>query len=978
MKKVLSLILCLVLSCMCMNICVLANDEQYSTLQTYEDVVITAKSGEITSIYNHTSDGNKSVKLTSAGYKENYQLPQVLITDSTGDLISAKTNETYIFTAYIYSEKSGGDDVKFKILNTNTSLSYASGDLVYEKKGVTLEENKWTKISFVFTTGNTLSKDYLSYGITANKENTDGYTDTDVYYIDDVSLILLSELNSSIVSSPNKVGLYHNKSTNSAIYESNGTEYSSFRVYGEYQSLSNSTDELDYLGTQLTIEERGILVTNSDRADSEFLLDATGVRKGCTTGEGLSTYWNYNHSTGKVTYSVILGDISYANKDLSFAIRPYLKLSLDNETIVVYGDVQRGKSNNGFSLQSIYDSAKSNLGNPTWFDSSLAPTEISLYKDGLTSRYTIVRPNKMSNEMLKSTLDFYSELNETFDGGIAIKTDAEVTSEYEILIGETGRSESKSAYSELANRSDADYIIRMSGNKIVIAAKNAYALERALNEFKNSSITARKTVSKSLNSGYTCSPVVLKTTPDGNTIAPNADSANNFSIHTAEYPSYFTMEAARSLADYIQHKTGATLNIVKDGVTTAERSFYICSPEESSLTKEQYAVTVTNESIIKVDAGSEEALFTAISALAGALNSETGLSDEIIGDISKNANNLPNNYSLSWNDEFDGTTLDRDKWNPMTDTTEGPWYRTYDSYYIASKDSAQWLTGNYIVASFTDNTVSITYDTSKADMNTVGDDKIFFDNITSTYVSSLTEIITAAGGKILISGTVESWYAQEGIQTRPSAEGKDETYYVSDGVLYEITSKSDSGYDAVRIATDKTMTYRYGMTEVRMVAATNNGACSAVWTSGKNTNEIDVYENYGEDLFRANLHTFQPHHKEYIGTEYMDLLEVKPKAGQHFYDTYHYIGYEWTDTYIAFYLDGDITQIVDITDSTFDCLRENTALRLANGVGLKKYSVGNNPGNKLGNNTVNFSEEQKIDYVRIYQKQDSLSKMELK
>ena len=110
----------------------------------------------------------------------------------------------------------------------------------------------------------------------------------------------------------------------------------------------------------------------------------------------------------------------------------------------------------------------------------------------------------------------------------------------------------------------------------------------------------------------------------------------------------------------------------------------------------------------------------------------------------------------------------------------------------------------------------------------------------------------------------------------------------------------------------------------------------------------------------------------------MENLEVTPKDGAHFYDTFHYIGYEWTDTYIAFYLDGDITQIVDITDSTFDCLRETTALRLANGVGTLKYSTGNNPGNEMGNNVANFCEEQIIDYVRIYQKQDSLSKIELK
>ena len=979
MKKFLSLIISIVLLCSLMNIGVWATGEStVSSVQNYEETSIVAKSGAISSLRNHTKGGSKSVKLTSEGYKQNYQLPQAIITDSLGDAITAKANETYVFTAYVYTEKTGGDDVKFKILNTNTNLSYASGDLLYEKKGVTLKENQWVKISFLFTTGETLSKSYMSFGMTANKETTDNYIDTDDYYIDDVSLISVSELNSSaVVTSPNKVGLYHNVTLNSSIYTEGGTEYSSFRVYGKYKGFSGNVKDIDYYGTHLTIEERGILVSEYDRVESEFLIDSEGVRKGFATGNELSDFWDYNYASNKVTYSVILSDISYANKDLTFAIRPYVKVSFDNDTLLIYGDIQRGNDNSGFSLQSIYDSAKSDLNNPTWFDGSLDATELSLYKNGLTSRYTIVRPATMSNEMLKSTLDFYSEFNESFDGGIKIKTDAESTTQYEILIGETNRSESTSAYSELEGRSDADYIIKIDGRKIVIAANSAYALERALNEFKDSTITSRKTVSKTLNCGYTCNSSAIKTASSGYTIAPNASASNDFTIHTPEYPSYFTMEAARTLADYVQHKTGVTLSIVKDGVSTAARSFYICNTEDSNLTDSQYSVTFVG-SVIKLDAGSENALFAGLSALTNVFDKGESIPAAINGSIAGNNSILPNNYSLSWNDEFDGTNLNTAKWRAMTDVTSGPWYTTSESYYTTSQNSSQWITGNYIAASFTDNTGSIDYDTSKADKSLIGDDMIFFDNIDSDYVSSLTTVVTTAGGKILVSGTVDSGYAQEGIQVRPSAEGTTGTYYVSDGKLHEITSKTNYGYDAVRVATDSTMDYRYGMTETRMTVATNNGACSAVWTSKKDVNEIDVYENAGEDKFRANLHTYQPEHIEYIATEYMDILDVYPKSGSHFYDTYHYIGYEWTDSYIAFYLDGDITQIVDITNSTFDGLRDATSLRIANGVGTDKYSIGSNPGNKMGIGAVNFREEQIIDYVRIYQKKDTLSKLTIK
>lgn len=974
MKKIVALLVCFTLLCTVANIGIsVSGTSGVSSVQTYEETSITAKSGELSTVHNHTVGGAKSVKLTSEGYKENYQLPQALITDSAGNLISAATNETYIVTAYVYTEKASGDDVKFKILNANTDLKYASGDLLFEKKGVTLRANEWVRVSFLFTTGDTLSKSYLSYGMTANKENTDGYTDTDTYYIDDVSLISLSELNSSkIVTSPNRVGLYYNKTANSAIYSENGTQYSSFRVYGSYRGFSSNAKELDYCDAHLEIEERGILVSNYDKSADEFYIGSSGVRKGYTTGDGLCGYWDYNYSNKEVTYSVTLSDISYANKDLSFSIRPYLRIALDNDTLLVYGDVQRGKNNGGFSLQSAYNSAKDDLGDPTWFDGSLATTEFSLYNNGLSSLYKIVRPASMSEEQLKSTLDFYSEFNEAFDGGIPITTDASAATTYEILIGETSRSQSEDAYDELDSRSDADYIIRKTGNKIVIAAKSDYALERALNVFKNTSVTSRKTISKTLNDSYTCTPVALKTAPAGYTIAPNSSASYNFKIHTAEYPSYFTMEAARKLADYIQHKTGVTVSILKDGVSDANRSFYICDPEESALSAAQYSVTFTG-GVIKIDAGSTDALFGGISALTGLFDNGLDIPAETSGNISGKNIVLPNNYSLSWNDEFEGTTLDNAKWRPMTDITAGPWYRTTDSYYTSSSSSAQWITGNYIAASFADNTVAIDYDTSKADKALIGSDIIFFDNIDSEYVSTLSGIVTSASGRILLSGTVDNYRAQEGIQVRPTAEGTDNTYYLADGKLHEITSKKYYGYDAVRIATDNTMSYRYGMTEARMIAATNNGACSAVWTSNKNYNEIDVYENAGEDKLRANLHTFTDGHIEYIGTPYMRLIDVTPKSGQHFYDTYHYIGYEWTDAYIAFYLDGDIIQTVDITNATFDDLRKTTALRFANGVGLEKYSLGNNPGNKLGSGASAFREEQTVDYVRIYQKNDSLS-----
>ncbi len=73
-----------------------------------------------------------------------------------------------------------------------------------------------------------------------------------------------------------------------------------------------------------------------------------------------------------------------------------------------------------------------------------------------------------------------TRISEFCGSQLKIGTDYGTKSQYEILIGETNRPESKKAMNGLGLN---DYVIKLDGTKIVIAGGSAAALEAALNEF---------------------------------------------------------------------------------------------------------------------------------------------------------------------------------------------------------------------------------------------------------------------------------------------------------------------------------------------------------------------------------------------------------------------------------------------------------------------------------------------------------------
>lgn len=543
-------------------------------------------------------------------------------------------------------------------------------------------------------------------------------------------------------------------------------------------------------------------------------------------------------------------------------------------------------------------------------------TQIS-FLNGFDARFTIIYPEKADLDFVSKVQQLSEAIEKVLKAEQPYRADYTAEFEYELLIGETNRPASERAYRDLrearTNYAD-DYIIRMDGNNLVVAAGSDTAMERALAELQGYCDNARSYILSNLNVVYR----KLKTNR-----MLGANNIASYVIRTEQYPSYLVKQAAMTLQQTVLETTGYFLPIQKD---TSSSKYEILIGPNTRGTKmlsgiNDYEIEL-NGSTLTVNVGSTTAANAAMLVFCEKLK-KGNIADgyKLSGNYNDGAYSLTGGYGLTWFDDFSGETLDLSKWVVMNDTTDGPWYKISEvEDKIKNNIGGPWL------------------DTT-------------------------------------VSGTpVSAGYIQEGVQNRPGIEG--ENFYLKDGKLVEVTKKSKNGYDAVRLYTSNKMRYRYGYTEVRIKMATNNGACSAVWLA-LNGNEIDLNENYGQDAYYSNLHTWTPSHIDHVHNGDMKQIWVYPEEGHHFYDEYHYLGFEWTDKYIAFYLDGEVTQYVDISSSTFNVFRKLIALKLANGVGTQGYSIGNNPGDYMGDNVDKFREEQEIDFVRIYQKDSSKYKMSI-
>ena len=149
--------------------------------------------------------------------------------------------------------------------------------------------------------------------------------------------------------------------------------------------------------------------------------------------------------------------------------------------------------------------------------------------------------------------------------------------------------------------------------------------------------------------------------------------------------------------------------------------------------------------------------------------------------------------------------------------------------------------------------------------------------------------------------------------------------------------------------------------------------CSATTTLEGSVGEIDIYENFGKERLSPNLHTwanYNTNHTNHGGVRDFIAVSAYPEKGEHFYDTFHYVGMEWSKDYIDFYLDGEIFCAVPMTEEKWYAFEQKIYPHIDAGVTGGFYLFENGYIGTDGGieELLNFEYTQYTDYVRIFQK----------
>jgi len=584
-------------------------------------------------------------------------------------------------------------------------------------------------------------------------------------------------------------------------------------------------------------------------------------------------------------------------------------------------------------------------------------TQISLI-DGYDSRFRIVYPKDATITQKQFITKMRAQMVDIFEADVLTNNDLIEESEYEILIGLTNRKESKKAYDDLNSyrtNNGSDFIIRMDGTKLIIAANTDYSLQLAIEHFMaNYCKSDKDSIASNLN--YVSRPKL-------GSIKIGNENISSYIIRTEKYPSIMTVRAAQKLAEYVVKKTGYNLKIEKDtsktdkeiliGLTTrsgiSAATFksgsldFLKGKAGKTYNNEDYNIFISGNKLF-LEAGSDYASNHAVIKLIEALdkNSVFPKNKKISGSYNKGEYNLIDDYAYTWGDEFynsSGTTFSKKNWKVMDKgylEDEGCWYTKDDPYYLASK------------ASLSD----------KDPNNDFGG-----------------PWVAAKDPKYVQEGTIKNLGSNA---------------IIRNNMLVQISKKDVNGYSGSTLCTDGRMEFRYGILEARIMAATANGNAACFWTRTKDggsvVNEMDIFENFGADWLRPNLHTWAETHTNH--GEMITLREAcYPKKGETFSDTFHHLALEWTPDFINMYLDGEIYLSQEITSDVWYAFRETTYVIFANSAPSDTYSSNGKPGNWLAGGTVkpmeaaklfdtnkdgkvnveDFYEEQIIDYVRLYQ-----------
>ncbi len=571
----------------------------------------------------------------------------------------------------------------------------------------------------------------------------------------------------------------------------------------------------------------------------------------------------------------------------------------------------------------------------------------------------------------------YEAMATEFANTIMKRTAAEVFSakdgaaedKYEIIIGvHPNRSESKKIYEEVkgARLDNADdYIIRLVGTKIYIVGANDQALQKALNFFLDTFVADDQGKIPAKYNYYNKPAHVTYLLADQNIAS--------YTIRTERYPSLVTQRAAEAVQKAVLADCGYIIPIKPMNLAGTD-----VGANEIRIGPMNGAVKVDRIYDTRFNSTNWESGYRSFGT-DGMLTGDYG-----IYTVAFNGKNVEvkggSSYAVNVGTMKFLADLKKSKSVATSYTTSGDYESYYDYKLMYEYDTVDFSMADGF---------GLTY---SEDFDYYGTDKE-----KDKAVRTKWWVMTDNTNSLSQDGDEDMY------QYRPGVYG-DNWWVAADtagnSYLFEVTKKrtmqyegSDHGWDSVRLCTEGFWGFRYGIWETRLVMGTRNGSCSSVWAATGLPyqrvgayHEIDVYENYGRDIFVPCTHHNQD--GNYVGNYhfqapyYQEACWLTPNDGEHYYDTFHHVAIDWTYDHIDFYFDGECVSAMSMfNNADFKYYRTGIIIKLANGVGTKYYCNMNEQGkhNKLpahipeywmsqyGGDINDFFEVQLVDYTRVYQ-----------
>ena len=287
--------------------------------------------------------------------------------------------------------------------------------------------------------------------------------------------------------------------------------------------------------------------------------------------------------------------------------------------------------------------------------------------------YTVTRSIAATSEAELAAKEIRAVLKETFDCKINIKKDVgydDFEGNYEILVGDTNREESKIAKQKiLDNRINcaSDFIVAVIDDKICIQAVNNVMLTKAYEWFILNFCNSKEDWSK-LRKNYEF------------IYAPQIEALNNsvagvsLSEFTVVLPRKTSMLHGLIVDEYIEFFDQQSY-IIKEAEDTDEEVEYEilvgdCDrPASKGVTVEgdNYIIKVVGKKVV-VKGGSDLATWRGVKALLDEVKATKGKEVGINWADGYTVNGKydateEGTFTLNWNDEFEGSTIDLTKWS---------------------------------------------------------------------------------------------------------------------------------------------------------------------------------------------------------------------------------------------------------------------------------------------------------------------------